>query len=534
MSSAAAAGGSVGEALVGLLAEHGVERVFGIPGVHTLELFRGITAHGLSHTLNRHEQGAVFAADGYARVTGRPGVAFVISGPGLTNAATAIAQAHHDSIPLLVIAAVARARGARAGANLHDLPDQLALAAAITGRARTIRAAAELPAALADAFSLLGSERPRPVYLELPVSLLCAPSPPLAALPVVAARPSAPAAALDRAARLLASSERPLILAGGGTQGAATEVVALAERLDAPVATTLNGKGVIAATHPLSLGAALTSRTLLDELRDADVVLAAGTEFCTTDYYYAGLPEFGGAVIRVDIDAAELDRHVAPAVALHGDAALSLTGLTRRLDPAARDGRRRAARLRSAMTWWPQADGLRTVLDAIGEALPADVIVAVDSCQLGYAGQTLWPAERPRSWLVPHGFGTLGPALPMAAGAALGAPGRPVVVVVGDGGLQFTLEELATIAAERLPVCVLLWDNDGYGEMRDEMRTAGIVPVATDVPVADWPSLVRGFGCAYDEPRSLGELSTMLADATAAGSGPAVLRLRPDLLSVAA
>jgi thiamine pyrophosphate-dependent acetolactate synthase large subunit-like protein len=518
---------TVGEALVGLLAEHGVERVFGIPGVHTLELFRGLGEHGVAHALNRHEQGAVFAADGYARVTGRPGVALVISGPGVTNAATGIAQAHHDSIPLLVIATVTRGRDTRAGALLHDLPDQLALARTITGHAEHVADAERLPDALAAAFAAMTEGRPRPAYLELPAALLRAPAPPLSARTAAARRPRAAAGDVAAAARLLAAADRPIVLAGGGAQDAADELLQVAERLDAPVVTTLNGKGVLADEHPLALGTTLPTAAVLAELAAADAVLAVGTEFCDTDYYYAGrMPELGGAVVRVDIDAGELDRHVRPTVALHSDARLALAalapGLERRRDVA---GAERARELRARIEWWPLARTLEPVVRAVGAAIPRDAAVAVDSCQLGYAGQNMWVAHTPRSWLVPHGFATLGHALPMAIGAALGAPGRPVVAVIGDGGLQYTLAELATAAAERLPVCVLLWDNDGYGEMRDEMRAGGIEPIATAATVGDWLAVARGLGCSVAEPKTLDDVPAAVEQATAPGVGPTVVRI---------
>lgn len=514
---------TVGAALVGLLAAHGVEQTFGIPGVHTLELFRGLREHGVRHLLNRHEQGAVFAADGYARVTGRPGVALLISGPGLTNAATPIAQAHHDSIPLLVVAAVARGRDERAGARLHDLPDQLALARSLFGFAEHVADAEALPEALARAFASFAG-RPRPAYLELPLALLRAPAPALTAAPV-ATTPLAPdPCAVVDAARVLGEAQRPLVLAGGGARDAGEPLRRLAERLDAPVVTTLNGKGALSDRHPLALGTSLTTQAVLDELSGADAVLAVGTEFCATDYYYLGPPEIRGAVVRVDVDADELGHFVAPTVGIQGDAGTTLCALADTLparDPGAGAGR--ADWIRRQRRWWSQAEALAPVLEAVAGALPEDAIVTVDSCQLGYAGQSIWPAHRPRSWLVPHGYGTLGPSLPMAVGAAVAAPDRPVVAVIGDGGLQYTMEELATIAAAGLRVTVLLWDNDGYGEMRDAMAEVGMAPVATDAVVPAWGAVARGLGCDVLEPTTLAEI--------AVPDGPTVVHLRGSLVS---
>ncbi|RWD61873.1 thiamine pyrophosphate-binding protein, partial [Mesorhizobium sp.] len=242
--------------IVQMLAANGVDTVFGIPGVHTVELYRGLAGSSIRHVTARHEQGAGFMADGYARVSGRPGVCFIITGPGLTNIATAMGQAYGDSIPMLVISTVNPAGSMGSGAgHLHELPDQRQLMAQVSAFSHTVLTVEEFPTVLARAFAIFASARPRPVHIEIPVDLLSVDASclgPALALPVPD-RPAAAEAALAAAAKECARASRPLIIAGGGATAAADAILALAERLDAPVLMTTNARGILAQDHPLAL-----------------------------------------------------------------------------------------------------------------------------------------------------------------------------------------------------------------------------------------------------------------------------------------
>ncbi|MGB3417804.1 MAG: thiamine pyrophosphate-binding protein, partial [Mesorhizobium sp.] len=212
---------TVGEALIHLLEAHGVDTVFGIPGVHTVELYRGLAASNIRHITPRHEQGAGFMADGYARASGRPGVAFVITGPGLTNTITAMGQARADSVPMLVISGVNATRTLGKGHGfLHELPDQRGMMEKVALFSQRITEATELPAALARAFSLFATARPGPVHIEIPIDVMALPADGLVAAPIDSARPKAKAADIAEAARLADAAQRPLILAGGGARQA--------------------------------------------------------------------------------------------------------------------------------------------------------------------------------------------------------------------------------------------------------------------------------------------------------------------------
>ncbi len=317
--------------LVKLLAGYGVECIFGIPGVHTVELYRGVAESGLRHITPRHEQGAGFAADGYARVSGKPGVCFIITGPGMTNIATAMAQAYADSVPMLVISSVnSRHQLGRGCGYLHELPSQQALFAGVSAFSHTLMSVDALPEVLARAFAVFRSARPRPVHIEIPLDVIVASADHLALAATPSSPPPAPSWALaQRAAALLGEARRPLILAGGGAVGAAAELQALAEALRSPVQLTINAKGLLPAEHPLLAGSIQSTQSGRLLAREADVVLAVGTELGETDYdtVFDGGFELPGRLIRVDIDAQQLGRNFRPHLAMLADAGLALASL---------------------------------------------------------------------------------------------------------------------------------------------------------------------------------------------------------------
>jgi thiamine pyrophosphate-dependent acetolactate synthase large subunit-like protein len=522
---------SCGEAVVRLLEQYGVDTVFGIPGVHTLEIYRGLAASEIRHVSPRHEQGAAFMADGYARVAGKPGVCTLITGAGLTNAATPIAGAYHDSIPMLVVSsATACADNGRGHGSLHDLPDQRAFMATITAESIEVRDPAELPEAFARAFEIFESRRPRPVHIGIPIDVLDLPGSAWERLPARGTRPLAEPALIERAIELLASAERPMLLLGGGAVAAGAEAAAVAERLGAPVGLTVNAKGVLPDSHPLSLGTTLTLNPVHAAFSEADVVLAVGTEFGETDYFYApgaAAPHFAGSLVRVDIDADQLNRQRPAAIGLHGDSAATLAAIDAGL--AARGRERssqgdRAAALRNGRRWWPGAEKFMPFLAALDRGIPENGILVADSTQPAYVAHHSWPGRAPRGYIAPGGFGTLGPALPMAIGAQLAAPRRPVAALAGDGGALFTIQELASAADLGLPIALVIWQNDGYGEMRDSMDRISAPRMGTEVTAHDFMLLAEGFGCRGVRTESLDDLPGALAEAFAAD--------RPTLVEV--
>ena len=315
---------TVGQELVAGLAARGVDTVFGIPGVHTIELYRGLPGSGIRHVTTRHEQGAAFMADGYARVSGKPGVAFVITGPGLTNALTAMGQSRQDSVPVLIVSGVNRRSSLGRGLGLlHELPDQAAMVAALCPTF-TVGAPETLAATLDAVFAALGAGRPGPVHLQVPTDVMPMPCAPLPAPLPAPARPMPDPALVARAAAALAGARCPVILAGGGAVRAEAGLRALAEALDAPVVQTANARGLMHG-HPLTVPSSPSLQAVRALIAGADQVLAVGTEFGQTDYdmyVRGGFPDVS-RMIRIDVCADQLGRHPA-AICLHASADVAL------------------------------------------------------------------------------------------------------------------------------------------------------------------------------------------------------------------
>lgn len=522
-----------GEALIALLERYGVDTVFGIPGVHTLALYRGLAKSGIRHVLVRHEQGASFAADGYARASGKPGVCCVITGPGVTNAATGIGQAYSDSVPVLMLSSVNETWSlARGTGRLHEMRDQRALTASITGFSATASTPDQVPGLLARAFSAFANERPRPVHIEIPLDVLeeaVGDDWPLR--PDTGARGADPAL-LDRAMDLLTSAERPLIILGGGAQGSEAEVRRLAEALQAPVLTTVAGKGVLPESHPLSGGSSLSMPVGRDLAGEADCVLILGSELAETDLW-AERVELKGRVIRVDLDPDRLNdsyaaevailAHVRPCTAALAEAASAAPRLA-----SAGWGDEAVTRLRKAVAAAasPLTRRHNEVLTRLRAALPENGMVLTDMTQMAYSGNVTFPVDRPRSWVHPQGYGTLGYALPAAVGAKIASPDRPVVAIVGDHGFLYTVQELATAVEERLPLLILLWNNEGLGQIRDDMIQRGFQQIGVSPRNPDFQALARGFGARAEKAESLEALPGLITEALG-HNGPFLLEI-PD------
>jgi acetolactate synthase-1/2/3 large subunit len=511
---------SCGEVLITCLERFGTTTVFGIPGVHTLEIYRGLAGSSLRHVAPRHEQGAAFMADGWARVTGQPGVCTLIGGPGLTNAITPIAQAYHDSIPMLVISGAVAERDRGLG-EIHDLPDQQGLLSTVTAFSHCVEDPAELPGVLGRASEVFSSRRPRPVHIALPVDVLARPAADPAPIPEPPAPPQPALEDIARAAELLSGAQRPLLLLGGGAKDAGAEALALARRLGAPIGLTINARGAVGDDEPLCLGSALSFAPVSDLLREADATLLVGSEFSDLELWGLDRPLELRGLVRIDIDPEQIKRRWLPQVSLCGDAAVTLAALARALSespPAAADAAvvARVAAARAGLAPPPEIARFAGLLALLDRVLPEDRIIAGDSTQPVYAANHLLPMARPRSWLMPIGYGCLGAALPMAIGAKLAAPERPVLALAGDGGFMFTVPELATARDLGLPVVALVYNNSGYGEIRDAMDHAGIDHLGTDASTYDLPAIARGFGVPAVSCQSLDELEPALTAALTA------------------
>jgi len=521
---------TIGRYVIETLAANGIDTAFGIPGVHNIELYRGVGAVPLRHVLARHEQNAAFAADGYARASGRVAAVLVISGPGLSNALTGIAQAYSDSVPMLVIAStpVRASLGKRWGV-LHELADQRALAAGVTGLALHANSGAQVREHLAAAFACLESGRRRPVYLGIPLDLLAEETdlrPERFATHSTAAAPAA--ASLEAARALLAAAERPLVIAGGGARHAGAPLAQLLESLDAYLITTVAAKGVIPEDHPANLGASLPYRATQELLARADVVLAAGTELAETDIYTTVRVTVPGRLIRIDIDPAQLAQQSAPDLAIECDSGAALAALANGL-PARRGWRTAggaAALVRARIEAQIGAQG-RPALEAVRAlraALPPDGAVFSDMTQIAYTGNYAFAADRPGSWFHPCGYGTLGFALPAALGAKVAQPQRPVVALAGDFGVQFTLQELMTAVELQLPLPIVIWNNSALKQIRDDMVAAGIEPVGVAGRNPDFQAFAAACGAQAQRVRGAQELTAAVRQALRA-PGPTLVEV---------
>lgn len=483
------------------LAALGAQVAFGVPGIHSLAIWDALRTGPISTYGTRTELCAGFAADGYARSSGRPAPLLLSTGPGALNSLTALMEAASSYVPVVAISSqipsdlVGRGRG-----YLHELPDQLASFRPLVKHAARAESADSIPELLVQAWRVAATPPSGPVYLEIPVDLLKAPTNGSAISELDGAPPirSASAQAVGTAAQLLEQAERPVIWAGGGVRrsGAEAELRRLAEMLDAPVATTYMAKGALGDDHPLAAGCGCDEAALQELLADADVLLCVGTELGaeTTAQYELRL---NGRVIHLDAEATRVGATY-PALALIGDARLTLGELITQLRPrSAGDAAARVDQLRRRIQAGLQTQGKDTelgLLSTIERALEPDAITSWDMTILAY-----WAAPHLRlgggqQFLYPLGSGTLGYGWPAALGASIAHPDRQVLAVVGDGGLQYALGELGTAAQHGLGAKLLVVDDGGYGILREYQREAFGQTTSVELPAGDLAAVIAAFG----------------------------------------
>jgi acetolactate synthase-1/2/3 large subunit len=517
-----------GEAVIASLAVHGVTTVFGIPGTHNLALFSVMQKHGIVNITTRHEQGAGYAADGYARSSGQIGVVITTTGPAALNAAAALAQANSDSVPTLLIApGMPTGHPSQGNGLLHELRDQQGVFSSLVAESHRVESVAEIPVAIARAFARMRSGRPRSEYLEIPLDLLEATEVVTLLNPLPVAQQSLPPdGELAAVVAALDSAKNIVIVAGGGAADADAEIAAIAEKLHAPVVTTTNGKGTLSEDHWLSLGAGVQHRTVLDALEQADAVLAVGTEFAPSDWWL-GVPKFSGAVIRIDIDESAVLTNVIPNHALIGDASKTLGLLVGLVSERELPDRARLEELQKSVVAEHAQSGKNwlSAFKSLNAVLPDDTIIAADNAMAAYYGALgLLTLKHSRSYLFPSGGGTLGFGLPAGIGAKIANPESAVVVIQGDGGIMFSIQELSTAAECGLALPIIVFDNGGYGEIHNEMadRDDPIHSVALASP--DFPALARSLGCIGISVTKDEDLGSLVSEALKAD--------RPTLLHV--
>jgi acetolactate synthase-1/2/3 large subunit len=519
-----------GQAVIRALAEHGVDVAFGIPGVHTLAIYDALIDSPIRHILGRHEQGVGFMADGYARASGKPGVALVITGPGVTNVATAIGEAYTDSSPVLVVASAEEQRwlGKMMG-HYHDIRDQTEVMRPITASQTQATAVSEVAPALSAAFARMASGRPRPTYVEIPRDVLEAEAEIAIPPPACVERPAPNAESIAAAVAAIAAARRVVIIAGGGAAGAdgGEAIAAIAERLGAPVLVSQTGKGVIPEDHPYALGNLWQSGNAVDAmLRKANLALVIGTKLGAAETE-DGAMTLPPSVIRVDIDPEEIDRNYPPTQAIVADArqtaealrdALAAAGIDKTGWSAAEIANAREAALANAFGAENAA-----YLAALRRAIPRDGILVNDTTMMSSAAAKHYPAYAPRTFIVPAGYLTLGFSLPAAIGAKIAQPDKVVVSIVGDGGFQFTMQELATAKQFAVSLPIVIFNDSTYTAVKlDQAMRYDRRYIAVDLENPDFLALAAAYGIPGVRATSPTELETAITVA-AARSGPTII-----------
>jgi len=500
-----------GEALVRSLYQEGVRVVFGLPGVQLYGVMAALRAEPrIRFVHTRHEQATSFMADGYARAGGSFGTALVVPGPGLLNAMSGLSTAYAASSPVLMISGqIPRDSIGRDIGLLHEVNDQQECIRPVTKWRRRVLQVTDVPAAVREAVIQLRSGRPRPVEIEMPPETM-EDEALVELLPPVEVRPQVPSARdLDRAVEALLAARRPLIYAGGGVHlsGAHEALGQLAEHLQAGVAQSAEGKGAVSDHNSLSLGAALWRNSALRaHIQDADVVLAVGSRLALVTF------KPGTRIVQIDADAQEIGRNHQDTLGLMGDARATLEALLERLRAAtgprpSRKAEHEALRARMAAenTMEPNA----SIIKSLRAGAPENTILIAGMTQIGYYSRPFWPVYEPRTYLSSSYSGNLGYAYPVALGAKVARPDRPVVSVSGDGGFLFNAQELSTAARHRINVVAVVFNDDSYGNVARDLDESWGGQYGAELRNPDFMKLADAYGVVgmrAKEPTEVGRL----------------------------
>src|SRR6266481_3526656 len=514
------------EATVAALITHGVDTIYALPGVHNDSFFDALfkAADRIRVVHTRHEQGAAYLALGAALATGKPQVYSVVPGPGLLNSAAALLTAYGMNAPVLaLIGQISQSAIGRGLGHLHEIRDQAGIIARLVDFSARIRAPTQAAALVAQAFRAMATGRPGPAALECAIDVWGRGAPATATPPVLPLPPQPiDEDAIGEAAKLLTAAKRPLIVAGGGAQDAATEVAELLRLLQTPVLAYRRGRGVLDSRDPLSVTLPL-GRELWGE---ADVVLGVGTRL------FYGYTQWGIdqelAVIRIDADPEEPERFARPAVALIGDAGPILRRLIDALRAHHRPSRHaemeeRQARMRRRLDKLAPQIGF---LDAIRAELPEDGIFVDEVTQIGFAARLLFPIYKPRTFLSPGYQDNLGWGFATALGAQHARPDAPVVAISGDGGFMFTANELATAMRHRIPLVTVVFADGAFGNVRrTQEEQFGNRVIASDLTNPDFVRYAESFGAKAERARSPQELRAALKRAFKRRDGPTLIEV---------
>ncbi|MEO0390735.1 MAG: 5-guanidino-2-oxopentanoate decarboxylase [Pseudomonadota bacterium] len=520
-----------------MLKDRGVDTIFGIPGVHNQEMYRGIEEAGITHVLARHEQGAGFMADGYARATGKPGVAYVITGPGLCNIMTPMGQAYSDSVPMLVISSCLD--DTSIAGQLHQMKDQRGAADTVCDWSKEARSAQGAYTLIDQAFGEFIAQRKRPKHIQVPIPLLEGPAPAAPTTPNHGTAIQGATAHRQALAERVSQAQRPLFIFGGGAarggQNAHHSRPAWVDAfltLGAASFTTYAGRGLIPGDAPLHFGASLARPDSARVIGSADLVVAVGTSLDQVDLWRAHLGH-SGALIRIDIDPTVLSDQHGAMLQVHADAGCAMQDLCDmcRETPQPTGWTRdevHAFRSQARAEVDAERPGIVAVCDALRDCVPPDAMIYSDMTQLAYTAKEVWDMDRPGHWHHPSGFGTLGYATPAAIGGAVARKGQPTMAIIGDYGFHYTMAELGVAVELNLPLPIILWDNTKLKEIEDSMVRAQIAPNAVVARNPDFVKLAQAFGAQATAPTSLSQMQDAVRAAFAA-NGPTLIYLTPKI-----
>ena len=544
-----------GQALIRSLELEGVEVMFGLPGGAILPVYDPIIDSPIRHILVRHEQGAGHMAQGYAQVTGKPGVAMVTSGPAATNIVTPLCDAYMDSVPMVVV--TGQVPLAAIGSDAFQECDTTGITQAVTKHNFLVTDAADIPRTVREAFHIATTGRPGPVLVDVPKDIVDPQNPRSAMewywpeeldLPGYKPTTRGHPRQIRAAARLLAESERPVIYAGGGIlkARAAEALRELAERWDLHVVTTLMARGAVPDDHPLALGmpGMHGNYTAVTAMQQADLLIALGSRF--DDRVTGKVGEFapGAKVIHADIDPAELGKVRNPDVPIVGDCRLIIEELIEALDSLGDEATSDRTGWRSQISGWQEkypltyeqsapGEGLKPqfVLEHLRDSAPEDTVVVAGVGQHQMWTSQYWKFRDPYTWVNSGGLGTMGFAVPAAIGAKVGRPDATVWAVDGDGCFQMTAQELVTAASERIPVKVAILNNAYLGMVRQwqemfyEERYSEVY-LSPDLP--DYVGWAEAMGCVAFRAEEPEEVQPVIDKANQIDDRPVVIEFRTD------
>ena len=526
-------------ALVKSLINHGVDTIFGLPGVQTYALYDALHRHQdqLHYVGSRHEQGAAYMAFGYAKSTGRVGVYTVVPGPGFLNTAAALCSAFGANAPVLCLTSEVPTAYIGSGAGyLHELPDQLATMRLLTKWAARISKPEQVPEVMDEAFRQMLTGRPRPVALEVPWDVMLAkgdvsfpsapprlaidragasaqsrrPIPPRDSVQAAALANTTPidSQAIDAAVALIRNAKRPMIMVGGGAQDAGTEVLELAQRIQAPVVSFRAGRGVVSDESPYGFTCAEGYRWW----EKTDLLIGIGTRFELQYIRWPSRPP-DLKLIRIEIDPVELAR-LKPHAGILADARVATAALNDALKRAGFSAPSQAAALqdikqttqRDIQEIQPQL----SYLQAIRDVLPRDGFFVEEISQVGFASFFGFPVYEPRTFVTCGYQGTLGFGFPTALGVKVGNPDKPVVSITGDGGFMFGVQELATAVQYDINLVTVVFNNNSFGNVLRDQRTRFSGPMGSELVNPDFVKLAESFGAAGWRAQSPAQLRRCL------------------------